>query len=414
MTKKPKIRLPFKPHDGGQREVVNSDARNRIVACGRRWGKTMLAAYEAQRIAIEEPEAEIWWVAPTYNETKVGFEMCTDAIEDAFAPQENRNRSPPQSIEFTNGSRIEFRSADREGGLVGVGLDLLVLDEAAKVPEHSWKKELRPTLLDTKGDMIAISTPEGENWFHEWFQRGQNGDEPNVESWQRSTYDNPHVSDEEIDSMRDEMPERIFEQEILAKFTDASGGVFTDVDTHFGDYSPEAVSPEPPHATGVDLARQQDYTVITTFNARGCVVYYWRGQEPWRQIQKRVNDVYEEYEGAVAVDATRDNKLVADLERDGVNVIPVRFTSQRKADLVENLVAAYESDEIELPDIPQMRHEFKVFGYDTTRAGNVRYSAPEGMHDDVVDSVALAYDVLDELVNGDANNKPKPVFGRNY
>jgi hypothetical protein len=406
------------PHNGGQAEVANSDARHRVVGCGRRWGKTELAAREAVRRAVSSSDTLIWWVAPTYKETKIGYETVEDIARPSLADAEDCNRSPPQSIRFNNewvsDSRIEFRSADREGGLVGVGLDLLVLDEAAKVPEHSWKKELRPTLLDTKGDMIAISTPEGENWFHEWFQRGQNGDEPNVESWQRSTYDNPHVSDEEIDSMRDEMPERIFEQEILAKFTDASGGVFTDADTHFGDYAPDAVSPEPPHATGVDLARQQDYTVITTFNARGRVVYYWRGQEPWRQIQKRVNDVYEEYEGAVAVDATRDNKLVADLERDGVNVIPVRFTSQRKADLVENLVAAYESDEIELPDIPQMCHEFKVFGYDTTRAGNVRYSAPEGMHDDVVDSVALAYDTLDELVNGDANNKPKPVFGRNY
>lgn len=403
MSKTKQAVFPWTLHAGGQREVVDSDRRHKIVACGRRWGKTELAAHEAVRYAHRSSDTLIWWVAPTYKETKIGYEAVEDIVRPELADADDCNRSAPQSIRFDNqfvsDSRIEFRSADREGGLVGVGLDLLVLDEAAKVPERAWKKELRPTLIDTEGDMIAISTPEGKNWFYEWYERGQNGADDTVESWRRTTYDNPHVADEEIEAMREEMPTRIFEQEIMAQFRDAQGGVFTDVDERKGDYSPEDVEAKPPHATGVDLARQEDYTVISTLNADGLVCRYERVQEPWSRIQTKVENVHDRYGGVVAVDATRDNKLVADLERAGVNVEPVRFTSQRKADLVENLVAAYEAGEVVLPDVPQLVHEFKVFQYETTRAGNVRYSAPEGMHDDCVDSVALANDARREQQN---------------
>lgn len=400
MTDDPIIQLDFTPHEGGQREVVESDARHRVVACGRRWGKTILAANEAQRYCLTNPDTLVWWVAPTYKEAKVGFEMADDVIPREFAPVDNRNRSPPQSIEFVNGSRIEFRSADRKGGLVGVGLDLLVLDEAAKVPERSWKKELRPTLIDTEGDMIAISTPEGRDWFYEWYERGQNEDDEVVESWRHSTYENPHVSDAEIDAMREEMPEHIFQQEILAEFHDAAGGVFNSVDSHIednGGYNPDEREGIPPYTTGVDLARQEDYTVILTLDADGRVVHFDRVQAPWSKIQSKVERVYEEYGGVVAIDATRDNKLVSDLERSGVNVEPVRFTAQRKADLVENLVAAFEAGEVKVPDIPQLVHELKVFEYTTTSAGNIRYSAPAGMHDDCVDALALANDIARQL-----------------
>ena len=414
---KPKADFNWTPHRGGQRAVVDSERRHRVISCGRRWGKTELAAHEAVRYAVKSSDTLVWWVAPTYKETKIGYNAVEDVARQLeFVDADDCNRSPPQSIRFdgdpVSDSRIEFRSADRDGGLVGVGLDLLVIDEAAKVPERAWKKELRPTLIDTEGDMIAISTPEGKNWFYEWYERGQNDNDDTVQSWQRSTYENPHVSDKEINAMRDEMPQRIFEQEILAKFTDAEGGVFTGVDEHVAEhaYTPSEAESEPPHATGVDLARQEDYTVITTLNAAGRVVYYNRLQAPWNQIQNEVQQVYDEYEGVVAIDATRDNKLVADLERARVNIKPVKFTSQRKADLVENLVAAYEAGEVQVPDIPQLVHELKVFEYETTRAGNLRYSAPEGMHDDCVDSLALAEDARRDCE--ERESKPKPVFGR--
>jgi len=95
----------------------------------------------------------------------------------------------------------------------------------------------------------------------------------------------------------------------------------------------------------------------------------------------------------VAIDATRDNKLVADLETAGVDIRPVTFSAQRKQALVENLAGALEAGEVTVPADTILATELSVFEYETTRAGNIRYGAPDGHHDDTVDALAMAYDL---------------------
>lgn len=404
------IRTAWTPHPG-QREVMESPARFRIVACGRRWGKTEFAARESSRY-LGTPDTDVWWVAPTYDIADVGFDTALDALPtEAIA---DVKRTKPKGITLVNGSEISFRSADREDSLRAVGLDLLVIDEAAMVPERAWTEELRPTLSDTLGDMIAISTPKGRGWFYRWFQRGRSEDYPETASWQSPTYDNPHVPDSEIDDAANEVPERVFEQEYLAEFKDESGGVFEGLDRNlFTDrwtlpedglpplrdgtqVRPETVYAVPPFSTGVDLARHQDWRVILTLDRLGRLAYFDREQgEAWSQIQREVQDVYDRYPGIVSVDASRDNKLVADLEQSGVDLRPVKFSASRKQNLIENLVARVEAGELAAPEVDILRTELEVFEFDVTRAGNVRYEAPEGFHDDTVDALALAADGLD-------------------
>ena len=43
-----------------------------------------------------------------------------------------------------------------------------------------------------------------------------------------------------------------------------------------------------------------------------------------------------------------------------------------------------------IPLIPKLINELKLYGYKTTRSGNVQYGAPEGYHDDCVVALALA------------------------
>jgi hypothetical protein len=120
----------------------------------------------------------VWWVAPTYDIADIGF----DAVKEQLPPGSivDKKRTKPKRYELANGSEISFRSADREDSLRGEGLDLLVIDEAAMVPNRAWNNELRPTLSDTLGDMVAISTPKGRNWFRDWFERGRTDDHPDV------------------------------------------------------------------------------------------------------------------------------------------------------------------------------------------------------------------------------------------
>ena len=392
-----RVSLDWTPH-AGQRAVLESDARFRIVGCGRRWGKTEVCAHEAFR-RLGEPDTLVWWVAPTYDIADIGFDAVDDVIPEPLIDGSPK-RTKPKAIDLRNGSRISFRSADREDSLRGEGLDLLILDEAAMIPDRAWQKELRPTLSDTLGDMIAISTPKGRNWFFEWFERGETDDHADVRGWQSSTYANPHVPDEEIDAARRELPERVFRQEYLAEFIDESGGVFTDLDERFFTLDASPSNPSEPFAHGWDFARHQDYLVGIVLDADGRLVHFDRSQgDAWPQIQRKIERVAADYPGIVAVDASRDNKIVSDLADSLGNAViePVKFSPKRKRELIEDLIATMEAGELSAPEIAQLRHELSVFEYDVTPSGNVRYNAPEGFHDDCVDALALAVSQLDRL-----------------
>jgi len=381
----------WQPH-AGQAVVMNHPARFRVVACGRRWGKSEMAAHEALEHALETAGATVWWVAPSYDQANAyGF----DKIKPLASPDllVDVKRTKPRAFEFDNGSRISFRSAEREDSLRGPGIDFLVIDEAGSVPERAWTEELRPALSDTLGEMLAIGTPRGRNWFYRWFQRGQSADYEDVASWQAPTYQNRHVPDTEIDDARDDMPDRKFKQEYLAEFVDDTGGVFENVREHSEDYElPVTPAEEQAYAVGVDLARIEDYTAIVALNGDGRLVAFDRlNQTTWHRIQSRIEDVVERYSPAlVAIDATRDNKIVQDLERSGVSVRPINF-ARKKDILVDNLAARLESGELTLStDAPALINELEVYEYETTESGSVRYTAPSGFKDDSVDALALA------------------------
>jgi len=155
---------------------------------------------------------------------------------------------------------------------------------------------------------------------------------------------------------------------------------------------PRTLGRDDPAQFAVDLGGDR-----VTLDADGRIVNFSRAQgETWPEIHQTVRDIAARYPGAVAVDASRDNKIVADLEADGVAIEPVTFSASRKRDLIENLIAAIEAEELSAPDIQALRTELEVFEADVTRGGNLRYDAPSGFHDDTVDSLALAVDVRTE------------------
>jgi len=406
------ITLNFSPYPE-QREVLESPARFRAVAAGRRSGKTLMAAAETVRRALEgEPGWRGYWVGAEHHHAKTAYELIDNVLPDEVV--ERRNRSPPRTIDLVDDRTIEFHTAGG-GALVSIGLDWAVCDEAAKeFPERSWVQELRPALSDRNGAAMFISTPDGRGWFHERWQRGQSDEYDSWRSWRWSSYANPHVADSEIDDAREDTPDRIFEQEYLAQFIDETGGVFEGLDktlfTTEWDLPDNGVPPErhvaddysgpiaqKPYSIGADLARHQDYRVIVVVDGAGQVVYFDREQgETWPQIQRAIESTADRYPGLVSIDASRDNKLVADLEASGVQIEPVKFSAQRKQDLIETLVATVEAGDLSAPEIDPLRHELEVFEYDVSRAGNIRYHAPEGFHDDTVDAFALAVDGMDK------------------
>jgi hypothetical protein len=208
-------------HDA-QLEVWNSSARFKVVACGRRFGKTFLAVNTLISAAGSKPGSINWWVAPRYDQTDVALRFFTEAL-----PRELVDINlTKKTARLWNGSLVGFKTAKDPDSLRSEGLDLVVLDEAAFQDERVWPEALRPALADKKGRAMLIGTFDGENWFYDLYQRGQSEEDPELESWRFPSSANPFLDPREIEAARKSTTRAVFEQEWLANPLIYAGAVF--------------------------------------------------------------------------------------------------------------------------------------------------------------------------------------------
>jgi len=213
-----------------QTDIHNSTARNRVVVCGRRFGKTLAAAKEAFDLSLEEGK-RIWVVAPykdltnkVFRELYYTYTKCMPKGTVTRASQRER------FIYLANGTEIEAKTAENEESLAGEGLDFIVFDEAAKSKKDVWDKYLKPALADREGRSLFITTPEGYNWIYYLWKKGRmkiaDDEAGDWESFRFSSWDNPYLSREYLKSCERDMTPEMYAQEILAEFKFRSGRVY--------------------------------------------------------------------------------------------------------------------------------------------------------------------------------------------
>ena len=199
-----------------------------VACCGRRWGKSHSAAKEAE-IVLSKPDKHVWIIAPNYGTSEKIFRIIwQDMIIDQNMPT-IRKSLKEQFIQFEWGSFVAGKSAEHPDSLIGEGLDLAIIDEAAKIQRKVWDAYLRPTLSDRKGRAIFISTPDGFGQFWEMYLRGAK--EKQWYSFNSPSWENEYAFPEGEDDMdlieaRSNLSKEVFEQEYGAKFTSLAGRVF--------------------------------------------------------------------------------------------------------------------------------------------------------------------------------------------
>lgn len=203
----------------GQRAVKDSPARYKVLACGRRWGKTRLGTALCLETALRGKRA--WWVAPSYKLAAVGWRGVTLLARQLPGADV---RQAERMITLPTGGTVQVRSADDPQSLRGEGLDFVVLDECAYMKAEAWTEALRPALSDRQGGALFISTPRGLNWFHALWLRGQDPTQSEWCSWRFKTSDNPFIAPEEIEAARGDLLSRIFMQEYEANFLEDNPG----------------------------------------------------------------------------------------------------------------------------------------------------------------------------------------------
>jgi hypothetical protein len=153
---------------------------------------------------------------------------------------------------------------------------------------------------------------------------------------------------------------------------------------------------------GVDLAKVTDYTVITVYDrSTNSQVFQDRFQTlEWPFQKRRIKAVAEHYKHALVVlDATGVGDPIADdLLRSGVAVEPFKITSISKKEIIEKLSIWIEQRRITILPISETKLEFDNFSYELSPSGKISYGAPNGFHDDIVISHALAVWSLQPLV----------------
>lgn len=385
---RPLIKLP--PLHPRQREIALDDARFKVAAAGRRFGKTRLGAALCMMTAGAGGRA--WWVAPTYPVAQVGWRLIRRMalqIPGAEVRQAERIATLP------NGGEIQVRSADNPDSLRGEGLDFVVMDECAFIHEDAWQEALRPALADRKGRALFISTPKGRNWFWRLWQRCIDDHDHEWHGWQLPTAANPYIDPTEIEAARLGLPERIFAQEFLAQFLDDAGGVFRRVMDAATATPQDGMIGGHEYTFGVDWGRSNDFTAVAVLDTTTAeLVALDRFNQIDYSLQlARLTALYERFRprAIVAEANSMGQPLIEQLQAAGLPVVPFTTTAASKQVAVDALALAFERGSLRIIPDPTLIAELQAYEAERLPSGMLRYGAPNGMHDDTVMALMLAW-----------------------
>lgn len=378
-----------------------------MLDCGRRFGKDILERnYISEGLLAGEPCA---WYEPNYKSVMDNWRWFTETYYGAI----KRKSEVEKRVDLINGGFVEMWSLEDKDASRGRHYRRVVVNEAAKVPhlEYSWNNVIRITLADLYGGAVIGSTPRGFNFFKQLYDRGMDPLETEWASWKKPTTENPYIPKSEIDELRRTLPDIVFQQEINAEFISDAGMVFRRVQ----DAAVLQPLAEPVHGrqyiAGVDVAASVDYTVISALDAQTREqVYIDRfNRVDYNVLEDRLEAAYKRWNmSGMVVEVNSIGQGVVDhLAGRGMNIIPFTTTSATKQEIIQALQSAFEHGLIRVLDDTVQTGELLSFESKRNPSGSFAYSAPEGMHDDTVMALALAWSGLDAPSWGDVSDLGK-------
>lgn len=206
-----------------QTTVAVDRHRYKVINCGRRAGKSFLISVEMLKFATENPQSIIWYISPTYRQSKlIMWSILLNLIPAEIIKKTNETE---MVFELINGSTINLKGADNPDSLRGVRIDFCVFDETAFIDKWDlvWRV-IRPTLIDSKASVWFVSTPNGFNHFKTLFETNL----PDWRSFHFTSYDNPYLDPSELDKAKQEMSEDAFAQEFMGEFRKMIGLIYKD------------------------------------------------------------------------------------------------------------------------------------------------------------------------------------------
>ena len=360
---------------------------------GRRWGKSVLGGVLTMNVVRQH--GHVAWIVPTYKNGRSLWRWAR-SIASPFRRYFDISKAE-RTISTQRGGFFGIYSADNIDAIRGEWFHLVVIDEAARIDEVDWTDAIYPTLADANGDAIFISTPNGKNWFwREWLQGQQASDV--IAAWQAPTMDNPNPRIRQAaELVRDRVSERTYRQEWLAEFVE-DGGVFRRVHECCTATAQKKPTEGHTYVIGADWGKSLDFTVFTVLDITAKqVVAIDRSNHIDYELQRgRLRALCDCWHPGVVIAESNamGTPIIEALSRERVPVRPFVTTSASKATIIDALALAFERGDIAI--FPHEALIGELLAYETERlsSGLLRYTAPVGMHDDTVMSLALAWTMV--------------------
>jgi hypothetical protein len=331
----------------------------------------------------------IGWGAPVYKQTLDDFR----ALDFLLSPIVTRRSISELRLEIAGGGSIEFWSMDKPDSIRGKKYRRFIVNEAGFVPNLLDIRNyiIMPTLIDYQGDEYYAGTPKGMNGFFALYNMTGDG----WMRWQMSSYENPHIPASELDALKDTMTERAYQQEILAQFLEDGAGVFRYVRASATSELMERGEAGHQYVIGADWGRSNDATVFKVFDIREKrEVHSLRLLDTDYASQRiKLKALCERFNNAVVL--AEQNSIgqpqIEALQEMGITVMGFLTTNATKAEIIQSLELGFERQEIRILNDEQTINELMAFSGERLPSGMLRYGAPEGMHDDCVIAMCLAW-----------------------
>jgi hypothetical protein len=373
------------------KEVLEGDSKYIITVSPRQAGKTMLAINMMLYFAINDKKTTTCFISPIYSQARKVMEEMYEAIKDSDIIE--RVNFSNFEIKLKTGSKILFKSAEREDGLRGYTFDYLLIDEASYIKESAYKRAIQPTVFIKGKKVLLFSTPRGRDWFYNMHKMGEDPGFPQYSSCRMSYEGNPYVNMEEIESARRALPEAIFRAEYLGEFLEGESMVFQNFANNNLTRYPKPVGKV---YAGLDTGQASDFTVATFIDSTGQIVDIYRdNQKTYETMTNAVLTRVKKWNATLLVETNSiGGPVFESLKKQWQDTHPFNTSNSSKREIIESLILAFNEDTIRIPSIelsPDLHHELEVFEMTYNPKGRtVQYAARSPFHDDMVMSLAIA------------------------
>lgn len=366
-----------------------------IMVAHRRSGKDKMVFAQVPKKMMERVGTYFYFL-PTYNQARKV--IWNGADKDGFRfldhfPKEIIKRKNEQEmvIELTNGSILQLVGADNIDRIVGTNPVGVVFSEYSLMKPEVWNL-ISPILAENGGWAVFIYTPRGQNHAYELLKSAERNPKWYVEILPVSK--TRAVKEEDLLEQQLTMSKALYNQEYECDFTENASAVFKDVRKRTYPMQDYVFNENGLYQIGVDLAKANDYTVITPFDM---TKFRAAPQDSFNQIDYTLQKAkiqaafYRHNRPRIVMDSTGVGQpIVDDLLNSGLNIEPFMFTFNSRNELLVNLQILLEQDRIKIPDDPELIAELEAAVWDLTPQGRTRITVPDDRHDDRMMSLALA------------------------